>query len=200
MKNRVPHRRPLSVCVFAGARTGSSRHASAAAEELGSLLGSRGHRLIYGGGGSGLMGTLAWSAHHAGAEVVAVMPTFLYEIERGIAAPPQTLRLTTTMTERKARMIEAADAFVALPGGFGTLDEVFEVLCLTYLEQHTKPLVLLDVEDAWRGLHTLVDEICRHGYADRDRCGLHMVARPAEAIATIEAEAVGHDVSEEAMC
>jgi uncharacterized protein (TIGR00730 family) len=181
--------RSLSVCVFAGASTGSGRRAVAAAEELGVLLGERGHRLIYGGGGSGLMGALAWSAHRSGADVVGVIPKFLYEAESGIAAPPQTLRLTATMAERKTEMLESADAFVALPGGLGTLDEVFEVLTLTYLGQHAKPLVLLDVEGAWHGLRKLVGEVCRRGFADPARSGLHTTAAPAEALGAIEAAA-----------
>src|SRR5690606_31291909 len=97
--------RPLSVCVFAGARHGRDEAVVTAAGELGALLGRRGHRLVYGGGGSGLMGVVSWAAHRAGAPVTGVMPKFLYEIERAVAAPPQTLVLTTTMAERKTEML-----------------------------------------------------------------------------------------------
>jgi cytokinin riboside 5'-monophosphate phosphoribohydrolase len=178
--------RSLSVCVFAGARSGTDDRAAAAAEDLGGLLGKRGHQLVYGGGGSGLMGTVAWSAHHAGAEVVGIIPRFLYELERGIAAPPQTLQLTDTLAERKTEMLRQADAFVALPGGFGTMDEVLEVLSLACLAQHLKPLVLLDVGDAWRTLRAVLQDVCSRGYADLGRSGLQIVREAADAVAAVE--------------
>jgi uncharacterized protein (TIGR00730 family) len=177
------------VCVFASARGGAGDPAGTAAAELGRLLGSGGYRLVYGGGGAGLMGVVAWSAFRAGAPVVGVMPRFLYEREQAGAAPPQTLRLTATLAERKAEMLRRSDAFVALPGGYGTLDEVFEVLCLAKLARHTKPLVLLDVEGAWAGLTAMLDEIHRRGFADYGLAPVLTTERASDALAALDAVA-----------
>jgi uncharacterized protein (TIGR00730 family) len=185
---------PLTVCVFAGARSGTDGRAGCAAEELGRLLGAHGHRLVYGGGGSGLMGVVAWAAYRAGADVVGVMPKFLYELERGIDAPPQRFYLTDTMAQRKTEMLGRAEAFVALPGGLGTIDEVLEVLSLAGLSQHGKPLVLLDAGGAWRSLRAALDDACLRGFADLGRCGLHMADDPGAALAAIEGVAVAGGV------
>ncbi|MEV0644093.1 TIGR00730 family Rossman fold protein [Phytomonospora sp. NPDC050363] len=160
-------RRPTgtSVAVFCGARPGTPA-AAAVARRVGELLGRGGHRLIYGGGGSGLMGELAWSAYEHGAGILGVLPGFLHEKERNIAAPPQTVRLTESMDERKAVMLAEADAFLALPGGYGTVDEILDVISLTYLEQHRKPMALVQVEGEWVGLAEVLDGLVRGGYAD----------------------------------
>lgn len=181
--------RPLSLCVFAGTRNGVGPLAAEAADELGTLVGRRGHALVYGGGGSGLMGAVSWAAHRAGANVIGVMPHFLYEAERAIAAPPQELSLTTTMALRKIEMLERSDAFIALPGGLGTLDEVFEVLSLGYLSLHTKPMVLLDVEGSWQGLQAVLDDVCRRGFATPGQCGLSVAFSAAEALRVVETAA-----------
>jgi cytokinin riboside 5'-monophosphate phosphoribohydrolase len=177
----------LSICVFCGARSGAAEDV-AAAREIGTLLGRAGHRLIYGGGGSGLMGEVAWAAYDSGAAVTGITPTFLYERERGNAAPPQTLYLTRTMATRKERMLACADAFLALPGGYGTLDEILEVLSLNYLGLNAKPLVLLDVGQRWRSLLRLTTDIVRNGFAAPQTDALFQaVDTPSAAIKTIEA-------------
>ena len=162
----VPARqRNLSVGVFCGARTGPPE-AVALARELGELLGRCGHRLVYGGGGSGLMGTVAWAAYEHGAEILGVIPQFLAERERSIAAPPQELRITDTMCERKDLIVAEADVFIALPGGYGTVDEVLDVLSLSYLQVHEKPLVLLQPGQEWKAFLDLLDTLVGCGYAD----------------------------------
>jgi uncharacterized protein (TIGR00730 family) len=133
---------------------------------VGELLGRGGHRLVYGGGGSGLMGQVAWSAYEHGAAILGVIPRFLQEQERALEAPPQTVRTTETMCERKDLMIAAADAFLALPGGFGTVDEILDVISLSYLKVHDKPLVLLQTNREWEHFEALLKGIVGHGYAD----------------------------------
>lgn len=168
-----------SIAVFCGARSGSPE-AVAAAREIGELIGAGGHRLVYGGGGCGLMGELAWSAWDGGAEILGVTPRFLHERERHVAAPPQTVRITDTMAERKRVMLDESDAFIALAGGYGTLDEVLDVIGLTYLAVHRKPLVLLQADGEWDGLVEVLESLVGSGYADPLPTGLFTVADTAE--------------------
>jgi cytokinin riboside 5'-monophosphate phosphoribohydrolase len=192
MANPPAEKRPgsLDVCVFCGARLGNSTAVVAAARELGTLLGEAGHRLVYGGGGVGLMGEVAWAAYRGGARVTGIMPRFLYAAEDADVAPPQDLRLTATLAERKERMLREADCFLALPGGFGTLDEVLEVLTLMKLRQQHKPLVLVQVDQAWTSFLEVAAEIGRRGFADPSAGDLiKVVDSPAEAVRLIGAEA-----------
>ncbi|NUR25186.1 MAG: TIGR00730 family Rossman fold protein [Catenulispora sp.] len=168
-----------SICVFAGARTGRSPAALQAATDLGRLLGQNGHRLVYGAGGVGMMGALAWSAAAAGAPVTGVIPAFLHERERAQDAPVHDLLITADLLERKRRMLELADAFVALPGGYGTLDEILEVISARYLDRHSKPLILLDIDGIWTGLLALTRHLHHLGYADPEPDRLfHLAATP----------------------
>ncbi|MBF5033675.1 TIGR00730 family Rossman fold protein [Micromonospora sp. ANENR4] len=183
----MQHSPTLSVCVFCGARPGVSPAMTRAAEEVGRLIGERGHRLVYGGGGSGLMGSVAWSAFHAGAPIVGVIPAFLAERERSIAAPPQSVELTHTMNDRKQSMLGHADVFLALAGGYGTLDEVLDVLSLRYLGMLRKPVVLLDVEGCWDQLENMVADVHLRGYAENSLEPLYAVrTTPTSALSTLE--------------
>jgi cytokinin riboside 5'-monophosphate phosphoribohydrolase len=178
---------PLAICVFCGAKPGRRPAISAAARQTGELIGRRGHQLVYGAGGSGLMGEVAWAARRNGATVTGYAPRFIYERELGIAAPQQTVHVTEDLFERKRRMIEHGDAFIALPGGYGTLDEILDVLSLTYLQVGDKPLILLNTENFWSGLVDLADSLYRSGFADQDSSVLFRTAgSPAEAIAMAE--------------
>jgi uncharacterized protein (TIGR00730 family) len=114
------------------------------------------------------------------------MPQFLYELEHADAAPPQSLEITATTAERKCAMLDRADAFIALPGGLGTLDEVFEVLSLAYLGRHAKPIVLLDAADAWHGLDLMLNDLCRRGFASAERCRLTTASSASEALDAVE--------------
>lgn len=133
-----------SVCVFCGSRDGSDPAFLRAASELGAAIALRGHTLVYGGARVGLMGAVANGALGAGGRVVGVIPRSLVTKEIAHDALNE-LFLTDSMHERKNRMLELSDAFVALPGGFGTYDELFEVLTLAQIGYHDKPLGLLDV-------------------------------------------------------
>jgi cytokinin riboside 5'-monophosphate phosphoribohydrolase len=187
--NGAPKKAPrsLAVCVFCGARPGTSPIIKAAARHIGQLIGSRGHQLVYGAGGCGLMGEVAWSAWRSGAAITGYVPYFIYERERTIQAPQQQLYLTRNLFERKRYMMEHSDIFIALPGGYGTLDEVFEVLSHIYLDRGDKPLILLNTENFWNGLVALTQSLYNVGFADRGPESLYRVANsPEEAIRLAE--------------
>jgi uncharacterized protein (TIGR00730 family) len=158
----------LSICVFCGARPGFGPAPMLVAEQTGTLIGRRGHRLVYGAGGSGLMGEVARAAMAGGAHVTGIVPRFLYELERVRGSAKDELILTDDMFERKRLMISGSDAFIALPGGYGTLDEVLEVISLAYLDQCAKPLALVDTGGRWGGLLSLFDDLLEGGFTRPD--------------------------------
>ncbi len=139
----------------------SPRYAEAAAT-LGRTIASRGLRLIYGGGNIGLMGVLATAAHEAGAEVIGIIPRRLFDL----VEQPELAELVVTrdMHERKARMAELSDAFIALPGGTGTLEELFEAWTWRQIGYHSKPLGLLDVDGYWEPLLAFVRHASEEGF------------------------------------
>lgn len=147
---------PSSICVFCGSNGGADPAYLAAAEALGSGLAERGIRIVYGGGRVGMMGAVADAARAAGGEVIGVMPQQLVDLEIGHTGIDD-LRIVSTMHERKALMAELSDAFVALPGGIGTLDELFEIYTWAQLGIHAKPLALLDVAGYYRPLVAFLD-------------------------------------------
>jgi len=139
------------VCVFCGSSPGARAAYAEAAAELGRLLAAERIGLVYGGASVGLMGVLADAALAEGGEVVGVIPRAL--VDREIGHPGvEDLRVVGSMHERKALMAELADAFVALPGGLGTLEELFEIYTWAQLGMHRKPCGLLDVEDYYAGI------------------------------------------------
>jgi uncharacterized protein (TIGR00730 family) len=142
---------PRSICVYCGSRLGADPGYEAAARELGRLIGERGWRLVYGGGKVGLMGVVADAVMQAGGTVLGVIPEHLLKMEVGHGALTE-LRVVQTMHERKQIMAENADAFVALPGGIGTLEELFEVWTWQHLGYHDKPIALLDTDRYWQPL------------------------------------------------
>ena len=129
-----------SVCIFCGARFGDGSTYRTQAEEVGRGLARHGIEIVYGGGHVGLMGVVADAAMKAGGRVIGYIPTHLLELEVGHRAISELVE-TDSMFARKEQMIDRADAFVILPGGLGTLDEFFEVLTLSQLNQHKKPIV-----------------------------------------------------------
>ncbi len=153
----------LSICIFCGSSAGSDPAYGEAAAALGRAVASRGFRLVFGGGGNGLMGYAAKAAHAAGGEITGIMPGYLKRYE----LPPDCkhdLVLTADMSERKRRLMAAADAFAILPGGVGTMDEFFEVVALAGLGQLPKPIVLLDVAGYFRPLPALMTHLAREGF------------------------------------
>jgi uncharacterized protein (TIGR00730 family) len=155
------------VCVFCGSREGSSPSYVEAARRMGKTLARRGLGLVYGGGRVGLMGVLADAALDEGGEVVGVIPDTL--VTREIAHAGLTkLYVVGTMHERKKLMADLSDGFVALPGGYGTLEEFLEVLSWAQLSIHEKPCALLDVNGFWKPLSTLFDEAVAEGFVPPD--------------------------------
>jgi uncharacterized protein (TIGR00730 family) len=145
-----------SVCVFCGSNVGSDAAFTVAADALGTAIAGSGRRLVYGGANVGLMGRLADAALAAGGEVLGIMPDAL--VVKEISHPGLSeLVIVESMHERKAAMADAADAFVALPGGMGTFEELCEILTWSQLGLHRKRVVVFDVDDFYEPLFALFD-------------------------------------------
>src|SRR5205085_5644224 len=168
------------VCVFCGASSGRSPAYAEGARSFGAALAGRGLGLVYGGGRVGLMGAVADAALAGGGEVVGVIPQEL--VDRELAHGGLTeLRVVGSLHERKAVMAELADGFVALPGGFGTLDELMEQLTWSQLGLHAKPVALLDVEGYWRPLIALARHATDEGFVrESDLAAVAVGDEPAE--------------------
>ena len=151
------------VCVFCGASSGRIPAYADQARALGTAAAARGLGIVYGGGRVGLMGALADAGLAAGGEVVGVIPQELVDRELAHEGLSQ-LHVVGSLHERKALMAELSDAFVALPGGFGTLDELMEQLTWSQLGLHAKPVGLLDVEEYWRPLIALARHATTEGF------------------------------------
>lgn len=159
-------RRFQRVCVFCGSQVGLRAEYREAAREFGWLLAQRGCTLVYGGGSIGLMGVLADAVLEQQGDVIGVIPAPLATKE---LAHPRVARMEVvrTMHQRKARMAELSDAFVGLPGGFGTLEELFEVISWAQLGIHRKPIGLLDTLDFYQPLIAMVDRAVQEGFLHR---------------------------------
>ncbi|UPT64729.1 MAG: TIGR00730 family Rossman fold protein [Hyphomonadaceae bacterium JAD_PAG50586_4] len=143
----TPGAKVRSVCVYCGSSETTKPEYLDLATRFGTTLAEQGLRLVYGGGGVGLMGRCAKAASDAGGEVLGIMPRFLEQRERVFDAVPH--RMVDTMHERKHIMFEESDAFVVLPGGIGTLEEAVETLSWRRLDLHFKPVVFLAEDDFW---------------------------------------------------
>lgn len=151
------------ICVFSGSSPGQRHAYREAAASLGGLMAREGIGLVYGGASVGLMGTVADAARAAGGEVIGVIPQSLVEREvahTGLA----DLRVVGSMHERKALMAELSDAFIALPGGIGTLEEIFEVWTWGQLGSHTKPCAFLNVEGFYDRLLGFLDHVVEEAF------------------------------------
>lgn len=158
-----------------------------AAESFGQMLADEGWRLVYGAGDVGLMGTVARAAQAAGGETFGVIPEHLVRREVG-KSDLTTYVVTETMHERKKVMIMNADAVVVLPGGPGSLDELFEALTWRQLGLHDKPILVMNVEGYWDKLRELIDQTVGQGFADASLAAfLTWVETPADAIAALKA-------------
>ena len=156
-----------NICVFAGSSTGSRTEYTDAARELGRALAQRDIGVVYGGGHVGLMGQLADAALESGGRVIGVITEALLAKEVGHRGLTE-LRVTKTMHERKATMADMSDGFVALPGGFGTLDEFFEALTWAQLGIHRKPCGLLNVAGYFDGLLAFIDHSVEEAFVRRE--------------------------------
>ena len=157
---------PLSVCVFCGSRMGNDPAYEAAAQQLGAALAANDWRLVYGAGDVGLMGAVARATQEAGGNTFGVIPVHLLDREVGKRDLTHFV-ITENMHERKKVMFMNADAIVTLPGGAGSMDELFEVLTWRQLGLHEKPVYLLNINGYWDPLITLVEHMIDHGFADQ---------------------------------
>jgi len=151
-----------SVCLFCSAKEGLPAAAQNLAAQFGSACAARGLRLVYGGSGRGLMGVAARAAVAAGGEVLGIMPRQLMRPEHA-AADLGTLVIVETLAERKQRMTEAADLFVAIPGGIGTLNELIEMLTLNDLGLQAKPVILCATDGFWEPFGVLIERFQSYG-------------------------------------
>ena len=151
-----------SVCVFCGSAEGANPAHMQAARDLGAAAAQAGWRLVYGGGGVGLMGASARAAHEAGGRVVGIMPAFLRSRER-LFDDVETI-VVTSMHERKTLMYDQSDAFVVAPGGVGTLEEVIELLSWKRLDLHAKPIIFLNIDGFWDTLFALMEHSVEQGF------------------------------------
>ncbi len=138
-----------SVCVFCGSGNGKNPKFQKIASQLGAFLANHNLNLVYGGGDMGLMGAVAQGALKAKGTVVGIIPEFLLHYQTGSLQPSHQI-VTQNMHERKAKMYELADAYIALPGGIGTLEELVETMTWEQLGQHKKPIILLNIDQFWQ--------------------------------------------------
>jgi uncharacterized protein (TIGR00730 family) len=171
----------MRICVFCGSRSGRLPVYREAAERFGALLAREGIGLVYGGGAIGLMGAVADAAMAEGGEVIGVIPKALDK--REIAHRRITeLHVVSSMHERKAMMAELSDAFVALPGGIGTLEELFEVWTWAQLGLHVKACGLLDVRGFYGGLAQFIDHVLEEGFLKPEHRDVLIVERDPVAL------------------
>ena len=157
----------LSICIFCGSSAGRNSSYRAAAVKLGQLLAGKKLNLVYGGGNIGLMGEIAQSVMSSGGKAIGVIPQFLVEKEL-VYTKLTEIRVVDSMHERKAMMAELADAFIAMPGGFGTLEETVEVLTWAQLGLHRKPIGLLNIDGYFNHLNDFFEHMVLEGFLLRE--------------------------------
>ncbi len=152
-----------SVCVFCGARPGDRQEYVQAARELGLFLAENCHTMVYGGGSTGIMGAIADAMLERNGQIVGVIPTHLAKVEL-MHANVKDMRITADMHERKALMHRLADVYVTLPGGFGTMEELFEAVTWAQLEIHSRPIAVLNLHGIYDGLAQLIETMMNAGF------------------------------------
>jgi uncharacterized protein (TIGR00730 family) len=177
-----------SVCVYCGSRFGEDRRHRTHAVNLGRRLARAGMQLVYGGGHVGLMGAMADAALAEGGKVVGIIPDHLQRLEVGHDNLTELL-VVSSMHDRKRVMFEMSDAFIALPGGIGTLDETCEILSWRQLNLHEQPLILLNDGGYWQHFVDLVDHIIASGFAAQSARMLFEIADDIDEIFEILAKA-----------
>ena len=170
----------MNITVYCGSRVGNEPAFARAAEELGRWIYEKGHSMVYGGGNVGLMGLIADTVLAGGGAVIGVIPEFLIEAEKGHEGL-HTLEVVKTMHQRKKRMLELGDAFLAMPGGTGTLEEIAEAISLQKLGLHDKPCILYNVNGYYDPLCRMVADMEAADFITaQDRAKIHFIRRPEE--------------------
>ena len=176
----------MNITVYLGANTGNDPSLAAAAADLGRWIGSSGHALVYGGSKSGLMGILAEGVLRAGGRVTGVEPQFFIDSEYQYDEITELI-VTADMSERKARMIELGDAFIAFPGGTGTLDEISEIMAASALGHMDSPCILYDLNGYYEGMRMQLARMVSAGLSTDQRLkGIHFAASLDEIAAILK--------------
>lgn len=176
----------MHIAVFCASRMGGNPKYQSTAQELGQLVALHGHTLVYGGSNLGYMGVVSTAALDAGGRVISIIPT-IFSPEVINSQPRAETRLVTSMQERKSQMIDLCDAFIALPGGIGTLDEVFEVLMSNQLNLCNKPMALLNIDGYFDPLLQQIDRMIADGLLlPQSIRALSVASTPASLLAEIE--------------
>lgn len=184
----------FSLCVYCGSRNGNNPRFAEVAREVGRWIGQHGGQLVYGGGNNGLMGIVAQATLEAGGQVTGIIPTSL--VEREFAKRDCTaLHVVDNMHQRKAMMAEHADAFLALPGGIGTFEELFEVWTWRQLGYHDKPIGLLNVDGYYDGLLAFMSETVKAQFVGTWQMELIMASDDASTLLPTLIQAAGMSVS-----
>ena len=170
-----------TICVFCGSADGGDPAFAHSARALGKALAQSGIRLVYGGGNSGLMGEVARSALQHGGHVTGIIPEFLKAREMMLKGA-QEMIVVPDMHARKMLMFERSDAFIALPGGIGTLEELFEQMTWAQLDQHKKPVLIANIAGFWNPLLALIDHVRVCGFIRQGLEARHLVASRVEEI------------------
>ena len=177
----------MNICVFGASSDRIDPAYFEAARELGRLIGRGGHRLVFGGGKHGLMGACAWGVLEAGGKPLGIAPRFFDEPDILMTAECDFV-FTETMSERKKRMEDEADCFIAVPGGIGTYEEFFEVLTLKQLGRHQKPMALLNTLSYFDGFDKLLRETSERGFLSEKVLALYALCdTPEEALRHVSA-------------
>ena len=178
----------ITICVFCGSRPGSNPSWSTATRQLGSAIAEHGWRLVFGGGGGGLMGELARGAIAAHGTVIGIIPNFLTEAEPVIQDLSE-LYVVESMIERKEMMVDLSDIFIVLPGGIGTIEELFEVWTGNHIKAYTKPIILVNLDGFYDGLLAFANEVRSQGFLiDQHLSHLKVVTTISEAIELLQKE------------
>jgi len=186
MNSRDPH--PFSICVYCGSRPGAHADYAAVAQAVGQWIGQQRGQLVYGGGRTGLMGLVAEATRTAGGRVVGVIPKAL--VDKELANPLcDELHVVDTMHERKAMMAQRSDAFLALPGGIGTFEELFEIWTWRQLGYHDKPVGLLNVAGYYDTLLEFLARSVREGFMGEWQMGLIRTGtQPTDLLKALQAD------------
>jgi hypothetical protein len=184
-----------SICVYCGSSLGSDPDYAAAAEGFGIALAKAGIALVYGGGAHGLMGILARAVLENGGTVIGIIPEFLKTKERMLSGA-QEMHVVPDMHTRKRLMFEKADAFVALPGGIGTLEELVEQMTWAQLGRHQKPILLFDQKGFWRPLLSLIAHMRQEGFVRQGLDVHYLVAEKLVDILPMLAKAAKSDAGD----
>ncbi|MGD9637765.1 MAG: TIGR00730 family Rossman fold protein [Alphaproteobacteria bacterium] len=181
------------LCVFCGSRSGDKPSYTETARTLGMRIAEHKHTLIYGGGHVGVMGAVAEGALSKGGHVVGIIPHHLEKKEQAFLQLPE-LEVVPHMYVRKNRMKELSDGFCLLPGGFGSLDEIFELITLKQLQRHNKPIIIVNIDGFWDSMVAMINDIVNGGFAEKDHLKLFTITNNIEDVVPIfekELEEIG---------